>query len=331
MEEFKVIEFQQARDFSKKLNTTFEFLRQNFKSLGKSILYISGPSVLVASLLIGSFMGEFFSLSQSLQSNAGNAEALGDYFLTVSFWAQILAMLIFFFISFVVTLATINCYINLYVEKRTNKIEVQEVWDRVRVTFWDYAGTTILFFIAYVVVVIVLAIPMFVLGAISGFLIFFGFIFLFVGIFFLAISVSLTFFIQSHEKISFFAAITRSYRLVNNGKWWSTFGLLFILQMITGISSYIFLIPYYIIVFSASLHTVSTGNPFEMSDTMVVITVVCFTLYYMVQMILYSLPHVGIAFQYFNLVELKEARGLMSQIETIGQSSVDPNRPEENF
>jgi hypothetical protein len=40
---------------------------------------------------------------------------------------------------------------------------------------------------------------------------------------------------------------------------------------------------------------------------------------------------VGIAFQYFNLVELKEARGLMSQIETIGQPGVDPNRPEETF
>jgi hypothetical protein len=331
MEEFKVIEFQQTRDFSRKLNSTFEFLRQNFKSMGKSILYISGPSVLVASLLIGSFMGEFLSLTQSLQSQAGNAESLGNYFLTVSFWAQVLAMLIFFFISFVVTIATINCYINLYIEKRTNKIEVQEVWDRVRIMFWNYAGTTILFFLTYIVVIIVLVIPMVILGAISPILIFFGVIFLFVGLFYLVISVSLTFFVQAQEKVSFIAAMVRSYRLVNNGKWWSTFGLLFILQMITGISSYIFLMPYYIIVFSASMHTVSTGTPFEMSNTMITITTVCFTLYYMAQMLLYSLPHVGIAFQYFNLVELKEARGLMSQIETIGQPSADPNRPEETY
>lgn len=331
MEEFKVIEFPQARDFSRKLNTTFEFLRQNFKSLGKSILYISGPSVLVASLLIGSFMGEFLTLSQSLQSQAGDAEALGEYFLTVSFWAQIFAMLIFFFISFVVTIATINCYINLYIEKRSNKIEVQEVWDQVRITFWNYAGTTILFFITYILVVILLVIPVVILGSISPFLIFLGAIFLFVGLFFLAISVSLTYFIQSHEKKSFIPAMVRSYRLVNNGKWWSTFGLLFLLQMITGISSYIFLMPYYVIIISASLHTVSTGNPLEMSSTMVTISMICFTLYYMAQMLLYSLPHVGIAFQYFNLVELKEARGLMSQIENIGQPSVDSNRPEETY
>jgi len=331
MEEFKAIEFQQSRDFSRKLNTTFEFLRQNFKALGKSILYISGPSVLVASLLIGSFMGEFFTLTTSLQSQAGNPEALGNYFLSISFWLQALAMFIFFYISFVVTLATINTYLNIYIEKQTNKIEVQEVWDRVRMLFWEYAGTVFLFVVGYILVIIVLVVPIAILGAISPFLIFFGVIFLIVGVMFLAVSISLTFFVQAHEKKNFFESIVRSYRLVNNGKWWSTFGLIFILQMITGISSYIFLMPYYIIVFSASLHTASTGNPFEMSTTMTTITIVCFTLYYMAQMILYSLPNVGIAFQYFNLVELKEARGLMSEIETLGEQTPEANRPEESY
>lgn len=331
MEEFKAIEFLQARDFSKKLNTTFEFLKQNFKALGKCILYISGPAVLVASLLIGSFMGEFFTLTTSLQSQAGDTEALGNYFLSISFWLQISAMMIFFFISFVVTIATINTYLNIYIERRTNKIEVQEVWDRVRILFWKYAGTTVLFFICYILLVIVLVIPAVVLGAISPFLIFFGIMFLFVGVIFLAVSISLTFFVQAHEKKNFIDSMVRSYRLVNNGKWWSTLGLIFILQMITGITSYIFLMPYYVIVFTASLHTASTGSPFEMSSTMVVITVVCFTLYYMAQMILSSLPNVGIALQYFNLVELKEARGLMSQIETFGEQTPNANRPEENF
>jgi len=48
-------------------------------------------------------------------------------------------------------------------------------------------------------------------------------------------------------------------------------------------------------------------------------------------MILYSLPNVGIAFQYFNLVELKEARGLMSEIETLGEQTPEANRPEESY
>jgi hypothetical protein len=48
-------------------------------------------------------------------------------------------------------------------------------------------------------------------------------------------------------------------------------------------------------------------------------------------MLLYALPNIGIAFQYFNLVELKEARGLMNQIENLGQAPTDTHRPEEHF
>jgi hypothetical protein len=45
----------------------------------------------------------------------------------------------------------------------------------------------------------------------------------------------------------------------------------------------------------------------------------CFVVYYLFYIVLQSLPNVAIAFQYFNLVELKEARGLLSDIDTLGQ------------
>ena len=69
----------------------------------------------------------------------------------------------------------------------------------------------------------------------------------------------------------------------------------------------------------------------EFSDSMKIWTMVFFTLYYMAQMLLYALPNIGIAFQYFNLVELKEARGLMNQIENLGQTNSPNNRPEEHY
>jgi hypothetical protein len=95
--------------------------------------------------------------------------------------------------------------------------------------------------------------------------------------------------------------------------------------------SYIFLIPYYAMLFTATLHNVSTGEIAEPSATWKTLIIVLFTLYYMCQMFLYALPNVGIAFQYFNLVELKEARGLMSQIENMGQAVPSANRPEEHY
>jgi hypothetical protein len=328
MEEFKAIEFQHTRDFSRKLNATFEFIRQNFKPLGKSILFIAGPSVLVGSVMAGSFMGEFMNLGQTVQNNP---DMLSTYFLSVSFWTQLLLMFVFLTISFVVAIATINCYLIIYDQKKTNQIEVSEVWNQVRITFWPYLGTSILFFFLFIIAYIILLIPIFIVADISGVLVFFGVIFVVVGMIFLMISSSLTYFIQSYEKKSFFDAVNRSIRLVNNGKWWSTFGLIMVLYLIMMTVSYIFILPYYAVLFTNTLHSVSSGTIVEPSSGWKIWTIVFFTLYYMAQMLMYALPNVGIAFQYFNLVELKEAKGLMSQIENLGQSSTNSNRPEEHY
>jgi len=327
MEEFRVIDFQRERDFSRKLNATFEFIKQNFKSLGKSILIIAGPSVLVGSLMAGSFMGEFFNLGQMSQSDP---QAMSEYFLSVSFWMQFLLMFVFLTISFVVAIATINCYLMIYDEKKRNQISVEEVWSRVRNTFWSYLGTSVLFFFAFIVVYVVMLIPVFVLGDISGVFIFFGIVAMVFGLIYLVFASSLTFFIQVYEKKNFFDALARSFKLVN-GKWWSTFGLIMILYLIMMTVSYIFIIPYYVVLFLDSFHAASSGTPVEFSSTFKIWTMVFFTLYYMAQMLMYALPNVGIAFQYFNLVELKEAKGLMGQIENLGQSTTTENRPEEHF
>jgi hypothetical protein len=328
MEEFRAIDFQRARDFSRKLNATFEFIRQNFKSLGKSILLIAGPSVLVGSVMAGSFMGEFFNFGRMAQ---GNPEAISDYFLSVSFWVQLMLMFVFLTVSFVVAIATINCYLILYDEKKTNKIEVSEVWSRVRIVFWPYLGTSVLFFLMFIIAYVLLLIPVFMLADISGVFLFFGIFFIIAGIIFLIFSSSLTYFIQLYEKKNFIDALVRSIRLVNNGKWWSTFGLIMILYLIMMTVSYVFIIPYYVVLFANTLHSASAGTELEFSSSFKLWTIVFFTLYYMAQMLMYSLPNVGIAFQYFNLVELKEAKGLMSQIENLGQSSAPDNRPEEHY
>ncbi|HEX6223129.1 MAG TPA: hypothetical protein VFZ52_01885, partial [Chryseolinea sp.] len=155
MENFNFIDFHRTRDFSRKLNATFEFVKQNFKGLGKSILFIAGPPVLGASLIIGSFMSEFMNFSMT-----GNpAEEMEVYFTSVSFWLQILLMMVFLTISGVMNIATVNNYLLLYEKKRTNQIEVSEVWERVRATFWMYFNTLFLFMILLLGAVIVLMIP----------------------------------------------------------------------------------------------------------------------------------------------------------------------------
>jgi hypothetical protein len=326
MENFNFIEFHRTRDFSRKLNATFEFVKQNFKPLGKSILFIAGPPVLVASLVGGSFMSEFMSFSIG-----GNpTEEMENYFTSVGFWLQVLLMLVFFTVSGVMNIATINNYLLLYEKKRTNKIEVAEVWERVRATFWMYFSTVFLFMVVLIAAAIVMAIPVGILGAISPFLVFFGVLFLYCGMIYLFFGAALVFIIRAYEEKGFFEAVGRSFKLVKD-KWWSTFGLIFVLYLIVGVSSYIFLIPWYVITVVSALHTTSVDTFQEPSLAMQSITIVLFTLYYLAQMVLTALPGVGTAFQYFNLVELKEAKGLMAQIETLGQPQSQASSQDEHF
>ncbi|HMG93262.1 MAG TPA: hypothetical protein VK589_24565 [Chryseolinea sp.] len=317
MENFNTIEFHHTRDFSRKMNATFEFIRQNFKSLGKSILVIAGPPVIVASLIIATFLGEFMDLTRAVSTNSGDPEVFETYFMSVNFWLQILLMFVLFLLSSIMSIATINNYIILYEEKRTNNIDVVEVWRRVRETFWMYFGTTLVFFLLAIAAYIALLIPVGILAAISPALIFLGMMAMVCAIVYLMVSVSLTYFIRAYEKKGFFDAAMRSFKLVRD-KWWSTFGLIFVLYIVMMTISYIFLIPWYIAMVTTALHNTST----EMLDQPMMTwpMMLLFTLYYLAQIVLGALPNIGIAFQYFNLVERKEAKGLLGRIDTLGQS-----------
>lgn len=330
MEDFRLIEFQRLRDFSMKVNATFEFVKQNFKSLAKSILVIAGPPALLGSFVMGNFLEEFMNFSQML-GRAGGATQATNYFASADFWLQILLLMVLGLFSFVFTLATINNYIILYGEKKTNQIEIPEVWARVRETFWMYFLNSIFFGILALIAYVVLVVPVVLLATISPWLIFFGILFLIAALFYLVFSTSLTFFICGYEKKGFFDSIARSFYLVRD-KWWSTFGLISVLYIIVMVISYVFMVPYYIVIFSTSLHQSSPDSFAAPSDTLLLVTKIFFTLYYLAQILLYTLPNVGIAFQYFNLVELKEAKGLMKDIENFGQAA-DPaaNRPEEHY
>jgi hypothetical protein len=329
MEKFTLINYHQTRDFSRKMSVTFEFVRQNFKSLGKSILFIAGPPVLLASLLLGSFFKDIMAASMSA-GRSGDPEAVSAIFESPTFWLQILLMFVFILVSTIATIATINNYLLLYEEKQTNQIEVSDVWTRVRETFGMYLGTAILFTILAIFVYIVAIIPIVALASVSPFLIFLGFMAFGGGIIYLAISTSLIFIIRAYEKIGFFESIFRSIRLVQ-GKWWSTFGLIMVLYLIAVMVSYIFMIPWYVISVVTSLHSVGVEGIEEPGSAMQIAGLIFLTLYYLAQMILYTLPNVGIAFQYFNLVERKEAKGLMSQIESIGQTPTPAAPTDEHY
>lgn len=319
MQNFQLIEYHQTRDFSRKMNATFEFIKQNWKSLGKASLLIAGPPVLIASLIMGSFFGDIVSLGNI----NGDPEATMEMFASATFWLQFILAMVLFLLSSVMSIATINNYIILYEELKTNEIPTALVWERVRMTFGTYLGTTILFSLSFMVLVCIIIIPIGVLSALSTGFTILGVLALFCVVFYLIFSLSLTFIIRGYEKVGFVDAVQRSFKLVQ-GKWWSTFGLIFILHTIMMTISYIPIMPLYIMMFVSAMHNVSTdptANPLEGTSSL---TTILMAVYYMIQLLLSALPNIGIAFQYFNLVERKEAKGLMASIDSFGEPSSAP-------
>ena len=84
-----IIEFQQARDFSKKINVTFEFIKQNFKPLFKSILFIAGPPMLVGSVLAGGLYSDYFGWVGEISKNPAAADSFGDGIFSPTLWRKL--------------------------------------------------------------------------------------------------------------------------------------------------------------------------------------------------------------------------------------------------
>jgi hypothetical protein len=93
-----------------------------------------------------------------------------------------------------------------------------------------------------------------------------------------------------------------------------------VLSLIVSVLSYIPIIPLYIVGIVTALHNVeSKTSPTAAFEGMQMVVSIIVPVFYLIYLLLGALPNIGIAFQYFNLVERKESRGLMSQIENFGQ------------
>jgi hypothetical protein len=325
MESIEIITLQRSRDFSRRMNATFEFIKQNFKSLAKALLFIAGPSAVLSSAIMATMASDFFAVMASMSTNP---EVASSYMLSTSFWLQYVLVLVLFFISSIFAISTINNYVILYDERKTNRISAQEVWERVRGSFWMYTGTMFMFFLLAIVVYIGLIMISMFFALIHASLMFLAMLSIFGVLIYLMVSASLTFFIRSYEKKGFFESLSRSFRLIS-GKWWSTFGFGFVIAFIMYSIAGLMILPFYILMIVQIMHNVEIGTAPQFPPGLQWTMIGFMTIYYLVSILLNMLPNVAVAFQYFNLVELKEARGLISQFDSIGEENKPSSADEE--
>lgn len=284
------INFYKVRDFSQKINATIEFIRQNALSLGKSIIYILGPMAILNGLLFAQYINfAFGNMSgqepmdvQNPFSMMMNPSYIGFIFLS-SFSALLNFSIIF-------------NYMKLYKTKYPEEITVVEVLN----ASWRYL------------------LPLFVLGIFISLISVLGFFaFLIPGIYLMVVfslSIPSLFF----ENKGVFGSIGRSFQLIK-GKWWSTFGLLFVGTILMYAISMVFILPFYafyfVQIFSLIEETGISADTsvwwFQGGMTLSVMFM------FLGSFLAYSIPIVALSFQYFNLVERKDSVGLMGEIDQL--------------
>ena len=281
-------DFRLERDFGAKIGATFEFLGAHWRPLGKCLLYFVLPLTLVMGVVIGiaqsQMWGQFDQVAATSSpadrfSQLGQLNSFGTFY-----WLGMLAMLL----SYVVLGATVYSYVRVRMAlDPTQEVTPPLVWQEIR----RYSPRLLL----SAVLIIIISLVGFVLLVIPGF--------------YLSVALSLAWAIQVFEDQGTDSSIRRSMNLMS-GKWWSTFGLTFVMSLIIGLLGAILQVPQYVAVIGKVMHWYWLGSDTLMLAANIIASVV--------RMLLYTPLLLAIMFQYFNLVERKEGLGLRSLVDSLG-------------
>jgi hypothetical protein len=303
METFQKIDLRRARSFGEILNATFAFIHQNFKKLGKTILFIVGPFILLSAVFSGWY-----------NAGAFNVQSASAFSNVIPF-----LFLLFFSSLGTVVLVTVVCeYVVVYMNKTNNEFEMDDVWRAVRQDFWMLLGTCLGVAIAGGLALFLSIIP----GAFFASL--FGpvlavplvIVVLLLPAVYLVAPMSIAPMMRVSERLGFFAALLRCFKLVANSQW-RVFGLLLVTFLIYFALAFIFYLPQYVLSFWLGLHAAQQNAVSDFRFLFIATSTIAIVAGYF----FYVIPTLAVAFQYFSLVERKEAPGLMEKIEQIGASS----------
>lgn len=278
------IDFKQERDFGDILNAGFQFIKQNYKQLGKFLFILVIPFILINGIITVSFQVSIEDLA-SFSGNPANMFSFIGEFLLLYF-----LLIIFMLVAHTMLINVTYSYIKLYINKKSNDISFTELKEEVGRNFFKTLGTLIVF----------------------GLLISIGAVMCFLPAIYLGVSLSLLFFILIYENTSFGNAFSRSFSLTHK-QWWITFLLLLVVFLIIIVIMMILSVPSSIYNYTTTFNSLSDGNYPKPDIIQIIIQIVVSV----VSTLLGVIPGIIMAFQYFNITEKHESTALMEEVESI--------------
>ncbi len=287
------IEFRQIRDFGEVINDTFIFLKQNYKPLLRTVFIISSLFIL-ANIVFSSINLYYMQKTVSLNGGKYNSVVISR-----SLQGTVLVGLFSFVTLYVISLATYS-YISVYVEKKRETPNLEEVW-----TYSKYYALRFLWanFLAVIILIV-------------------GFVFCIIPFFYLWPIISLALSAIVLENGDIFSSFTRGFKLIKEN-WWMSFGTLIILTAIYYACAMAIVLPITIASSGATLFLPDFNSPFYV----LVIKSVLSSLAQFLMLI----PIIGVSLLFFSLVEKKESDGLLERIESVGAENIQIKLKDEEY
>lgn len=266
MEKENII-FQKKRDTGDIMSSTFTFLFQEFKPLLIKILIYFGPLGLISGFATANYLSDIANIMKWAKDDPSTFFSI--------FLRSYSLIILGIWLSYSMLTSVVLTYIALYIQKGRNGFSNDEFQQRVFPTF----------------------LKVLVLSALLGILIIIGFIACIIPGIYLSISLSLVFPIIIFEKITFSDAFNKSFTLTHYSWWW-TFLLIVVCSVITWVIGLIFSVPNMILTW-LNMFQGSKGE--DLTSSMKLATTIVAVITTFINSLLYTIPLVAIAFQYFNI------------------------------
>lgn len=200
-----------------------------------------------------------------------------------------------FMLSLLAVSLTTFAHLKVYNRNAGQPIQVSQVWDEAK----QHIGPAIVFNILSTIVTIVASVLLFIPGIYVG------------------VVLSLGIPVLVFENTNFGQTWNRCFELIRD-KWWSTFGLALVMGILAGLLRLAFQIPGMLIGFLSN--DVATQS---------LVTIISGAIAMLGGLLLNSLVYLAIGFQYTNLVERQEGRGMISAIDSIGTQPTQARETDE--
>lgn len=284
----KQFEFRQIRDFGGVLNDSFDFIKLEYKRLGKVLLFYVLP-FLVVTAIINVFLQSNY-ISNTLNQGAVNP---ASPFQNIA-WGSLLGSYTIGWLNYSVLSAVVLAFIKLH-QSRKGEFEITEIRSFILPNFFELL-------VAYLVCGIISVV---------------GLVFFIIPGIYLSIVLTLVAPILILEKNGLGNALNRSFFLIRSN-WWRTFGIVFIGAIVIYFFTLVLSLPIIITTFIDGFHAAQGGEPVAFFTTgyfamTAVISVV--------QTLAYSLLVILCAINYFSLVEEKERPTLQERIDNLSSEN----------